>query len=111
MEDEITGIKEDLRRAADEEGDVLCRAALRHIEALEATLEMARGLTMAVGNHKSKIRPDNRPFHLLIDGELAGMFHSERQAKAARTAVRVAMEYRGRDVPDMQIVDFRSLDF
>lgn len=61
--------------------------------------------------HRSKIRPDNRPWHLFIEGELAGMFHSERQAKAAKTAVRVAMEYRGQEVPDMQIVDFRALDF
>ena len=66
---------------------------------------------MAGRNHRSKIRPNNRPWHLFIEGELAGMFHSERQAKAARTAVKVAMQYRKQDVPEMQIVDFRSLDF
>ena len=47
MKDGITGIKEDLKRAANEEGDVLCRAALRHIEALEAELERADDLISA----------------------------------------------------------------
>jgi flagellar motility protein MotE (MotC chaperone) len=36
---EIDGVKEDLRQVADKEGDILSRAALRHIEELEAKLE------------------------------------------------------------------------
>ena len=39
MTREIDGVKEDLRQVADKEGDILSRAALRHIEALEAKLE------------------------------------------------------------------------
>jgi hypothetical protein len=36
MKNDLKDVKADLRRIADEEGDVLCRAALKEIEALEA---------------------------------------------------------------------------
>ena len=48
MTREIDGVKEDLRQVADREGDILCRAALRHIEALEAKLDVLEALIMDV---------------------------------------------------------------
>lgn len=49
MSDDLEDVKADLKRIGDEEGDVLCRAALREIEALEADLaaENARADALA----------------------------------------------------------------
>ena len=39
MTEDLRDVKEDLARVADVDGDVLCRAALREIEELEAKLK------------------------------------------------------------------------
>ena len=41
MTEDLRDVKEDLARVADVDGDVLCRAALREIEELEAKLAEA----------------------------------------------------------------------
>ena len=41
MTEDLKDVKEDLARVADVDGDVLCRAALREIEELEAKLAEA----------------------------------------------------------------------
>ena len=89
MDDDITGIKEDLKRVADQEGDVLCRAALRHIEALEAKLAEADDFIVAQAkdHNSNNIR-------------LAEMAHSVRVLQAKLSS---AVDHRRTDRPQGEV--------